>query len=490
MVTRIGTPGPDVLRGTQSDDFLFGRGGNDRLIGSLGNDSLNGEGGSDTADYSGLSQAITILPQGVIDKGSLGTDSLSSIERIVGAAGRANTINGSSSTGGTSLTVDLLANRLTVNNIPGVGSRTFTVQNFANVTGTGNGDSITGNNLSNILNGRGGADLLSARDGNDTLDGGDGNDFLNGGFGNDTLDGGAGSDLLDGNFGDDFQAGGTGNDTLQGGPGNDRLIGGSGNDVLIGVFPGSSTPPGLGEVDVLTGGSGGDRFALGDAASVFYDDNNTTSPGFGDLATIRDFSSSGDRIELKGTPEEYLLQSIGGNTRIFLDKPGAEQSEIIGIAEDAPGLSLDSNDFLFFEGENAGQAANNRLSTAEGLGTLSSGSDVNVSAQLARVQPGGNPDFDFFRFSLGNTRTVTIETNTSDNLGPPDTILGLFNSAGNLLQFNDDGGGGLDSLITASLGAGTYSISVSDFAFFPEDGGTFTSGSFNPGPYGLEVSVA
>ncbi len=73
-----------------------------------------------------------------------------------------------------------------------------------------------------------------------------------------------------------------------------------------------------------------------------------------------------------------------------------------------------------------------------------------------------------------------------------DTVLGLFNSAGNLLQDNDFGGGsgGTDSLITASLGAGTYSISVSDYNFSPQNGGTFESSNFNPGSYTLEVAVA
>lgn len=490
MATKIGTPGNDVLQGTRFNDSLFGCGGNDRFIGSAGNDTLNGETGSDTADYSGLSQAIAILPRGVISKGSLGTDSISNIEKIIGAVGRTNTINGSSTTGSVSLTVDLLANSLTVNNTPGVGSRSFTVENFVNVTGTPNSDIITGNNLNNVLNGNGGIDQLIGRKGEDTLDGGDGSDALDGGLGNDRLLGQAGNDVLDGNFGDDFHNGGAGNDTLQGGPGNDQLVGGSGNDVLIGVFPASPIPPGLGEIDTLTGGTGADRFILGDTANVFYDDNNTTNPGFGDLATVRDFNSNGDTIELKGPPEDYLLQSVAGNTRIFVDKPGAEQDEIIGIVQGASTLRLDSNDFLFYERENSGQATNNTLATAEGLDSLTAGSNINISAELATVEPGNNPDFDFFTFFLANPGTVTIETDTAGNFGPPNTVLGLFNSAAKLLQFDDQGSGGNDSLITASLGAGRYSISVSDYAFFPEDGGTFTPSSFNPGSYTLEVTVA
>lgn len=473
--TLEGGTGNDTLSGGDGSDTLFGGGGNDRSIGSAGNDTFDGGTGSDTADYSSLSQAITLLPQGVISKGSLGTDSLSNIERIIGATGRANVIDASSATGSTSLTVNLGTNSLTVNNIPGVGSRSFTVQNFVNVTGTSSSDNIIGNSLNNRLVGNGGSDQISGGSGNDRLLGETGSDQLQGNDGNDSIQGDAGNDSLSGN---------AGNDNLFGDDGNDTLSGGTGDDRLVGVDFTAAIPPGLGELDTLSGGTGADQFALGDATNIFYDDNNTTNPGFGDLATIQDFSSNGDRIELKGTPEDYLLQSIGGNTRILVDKPGAEQDEIIGIVQGAATLGLDSDDFLFFEGENAGQGTNNTLATAEGLGALSSGSDVNISAQLATVQPGDNPDFDFYTFSLANSGTVTIETSNSG-----DTVLGLFDSAGTVLQSDDDSGSGVSSLITASLGAGSYSISVSDFAAFPQDGGTFSSDIFNPGPYTLEVSV-
>ncbi len=309
--------------------------------------------------------------------------------------------------------------------------------------------------------------------------------FTLGTIGPETINGTSGNDTLDGNFGNDTLNGLGGNDSLQGGPDNDILNGGSGSDILIGVWPGSSLPPGVGEADRLIGGAGVDRFILGDAINVFYDDNNNASPGFGDLATISDFDSSQDRIELKGPPQDYRLQVVGGSTRIFLEKPAGEQDEIISVVEQTNTLTLDSDDFLFYERENAGEDTNNALFNAEGLGFLSSGSNVNLSAELATVKPGDNPDFDFFTFSLANAGTVTIRTVTSG-----DTILGLFNDSGTLLQSDDDGGGGNSSLITSFLGAGTYSLSVSEYAFRPEDGGSFSSSSFNPLSYTLEVSFA
>jgi len=536
------TSGNDTLNGAAGNDSLAGGTGNDTFVGSQGNDSIDGGDGVDIADYSQLSQTITLSGVGTITKGGgLGQDNLFKVERIIANANVANnTIDASQSLPGVSITVNLQTQSLAANNVPGLGRLPFTVVNFDNVIGTNANDSIIGDNQNNQLFGKNGNDTLDGGLGTDSLNGGEGNDtyiidstvdtiieIANSGtdtvrssisytlganlenlilrevntingtgnnlnnlvFGNtfnNTLNGRTGNDTLDGNFGNDILNGEDGNDSLQGGPGNDTLNGGTGNDILIGVFPGSLLPPGLGETDSLTGGAGVDRFILGDAVNIFYDDNNTVNPGFGDLATISDFDSSQDRIELKGALQDYRLQVVGTNTRIFSDKPGAEPDEIIAILQGRNNLRLDSDDFLFYEQENAGEGTNNTLDSAEGLGSLSSGSNVNLSAQIAAVQPSGNADFDFFRFSLANAGTVTISTAT---LG--DTVLGLFDDAGTLLLLDDDAGDGNGSLITSFLSTGTYSISVSKFAFFPQDGGVFSGSSTGADfSYTLGVSFA
>ncbi|MBD0386693.1 MAG: DVUA0089 family protein [Nostoc sp. C3-bin3] len=436
--TRNGTSGDDTIYGwanggnansLSGNDTLNGADGNDNLFGGTGNDSLIGGLGNDTLD------------------GGLGIDSL----------------NGG--VGDDTYTIDSATDTIT----EATNSGTDTVRSSVAYT--------LGANLENLI--LTGTSVIN----------GTGNSLNNIVFGNtvnNTLNGRAGNDTLDGNLGNDTLNGDDGNDSLQGGPGNDRLNGGSGNDILIGVWPGSPLSPGLGETDTLTGGVGLDRFILGDAVNVYYDDKNTTNAGFGDLATITDFNTSEDRIELKGSPTNYRLQSAGTTTQIFLDKPGAEPDEIIGIVERVVNLRLDSDDFLFYEQENARQATNNTLASAQGLGSLSSGSDVNLSGELVTVQPGDNPDFDFFTFSLGNQETVTISAATTD-----DTVIGLFNNTGILLQSDDDSGPDFGSLITASLGAGTYSVSVSKYAFFPQNGGTFSGSSdSNPAPYTLKISLA
>ncbi|MFN6461907.1 MAG: DVUA0089 family protein [Nostoc sp. DedVER02] len=543
-----GGRGNDSLIGGDGSDTLDGGIENDTLKGGQGNDSLIGGDGFDTADYSQLSQAITLSSVGKLQKaGGLGQDTLFRVEKIVANANVANnTIDASDSSSGVSITVNLQTQSLSANNVPNLGTLTFSVVNFDNVKGTNANDIIIGDDQNNQLFGNGGNDSLNGGNGSDTLDGGTGTDTLNGAAGNDTyiitsagdtiieaansgtdivrssisytlgtnvenltltgtsliggtgntlnnflfgntanntLNGLEGNDTLDGNLGNDILNGGDGNDSLQGGPDNDILNGGAGDDILIGVFPENLLPPGLKETDTLTGGTGADRFILGDLVNIFYDDNNSANPGLDDYSTITDFDSSQDLIRLKGAPQDYRLQVVGSNTRIFVDKPGTEPDELIGILQGKTNLRLDSDDFLFGELENAGEGINNTLSSAEGLGSLSSGSNINIEAQLATVQSGNNEDFDFFKFTLTNSGTVNIRTVTSG-----DTILGLFNSAGNLVTSNDDGGGGNSSLISTFLSAGTYSISVSDFPAFPQNGGTFSSSGFDPISYTLQVS--
>ena len=198
--------------GTKNDDTIIGNGQDNTFFGSEGNDDLNGGDGTDRVDYSGLGQKITLKAEGVIDKGSAGTDQILNIEEIVGATGQDNVIDGTVPGGGpSSFDVDLSAKRLTVNNIPGIGDLTLTVENFVNVTGTSNADTIVGNNEDNLL---------------------------------------------------------------IGGEDDDKLSGLGGSDTLVGVDPLSSNP-GFKEVDTLMGGANGDVFALGDASNVYYLDSGS-----------------------------------------------------------------------------------------------------------------------------------------------------------------------------------------------------------------------
>lgn len=189
MAVTSPTQGDDLLPGMDGDDTLTGLGGNDTLLGSSGNDFLDGGDGTDTADYSDLGQAITLGSRGEINKGLLGNDTIEGIELIIGAAGEANAIDGSTQMSDrTSFTIDLRYDSLRVNDAIPPSPFTdisFTVENFVNVTGTSRGDIVVGNDLDNTFSGGGGIDALVGGVGNDTLIGGSNPDALIGGSGND-----------------------------------------------------------------------------------------------------------------------------------------------------------------------------------------------------------------------------------------------------------------------------------------------------------------
>lgn len=185
--TLKGGGGKDTLDGGTADDEIFGQGGDDEIRGSAGNDFIDGGGKFDTADYSRLSQAITLEAAGSINKGSIGTDRILNVERIVGAAGQNNLIDGSTGvSSATSFRVNLENESLRVKNVPGIGNLDFDVENFVNVIGTSQNDRIKGSSNNNFLEGNRGADTFIATAGDDTIAGNRGSGVDDGS--NDTID--------------------------------------------------------------------------------------------------------------------------------------------------------------------------------------------------------------------------------------------------------------------------------------------------------------
>ena len=344
--TLKGGKGRDTLNGGKGNDSLDGGKGDDILQGSRGNDTLNGGQGHDTADYSHLNRAITLEAVGVVNKGSLGTDQILDIETIIGATRQANTIDGSTGNSGvTSFDIDLSNERLTVRDIPGLGNVTFNVQNFVNVTGTTQDDSIIGNDEDNIFIGNGGNDFFGGSAGNDIIDGDDGGvddydtvDYTGLGEAITLLptgivqkDGGLGTDELirietiigDANQANTIDTSSAGNPVsidvnlteeylqINNIPGVGSLhrtvinfvnvIGTHQNDKITGNAQ-DNIINGVGGEDNLTGGDGADTFVLGEGGHVFYADT-----GFSDLAIIEDFASGEDKIQLTGSIDDYTF---------------------------------------------------------------------------------------------------------------------------------------------------------------------------------------
>jgi Ca2+-binding RTX toxin-like protein len=152
-------------------------------------------------------------------------------------------------------------------------------------------ENLTGSALGDVLTGDDGANTLIGSNGDDELEGGAGADFLDGGDGGDELDGGGGNDTL---------LGGDGNDLLTDLSGHNTLDGGAGNDVL--TVAGTN-------FDVLTGGSGPDRFVLtvelvdqpGPPPDIDPFFVTSTVPTIADATTtITDFEAGLDRITFSG----------------------------------------------------------------------------------------------------------------------------------------------------------------------------------------------
>ncbi|KEF43133.1 MAG: hypothetical protein ER33_02725 [Cyanobium sp. CACIAM 14] len=126
--------------------------------------------------------------------------------------------------------------------------------------------------------------------------------------------------------------------------GSDTITGTAAADILRGVPLGSPTGQrGRGTIDRLTGLGEGDLFVLGDEIGTFYDDGNPLSQGRGDFGVITDFGA-GDRIQLHGSPQNYLLGNgtFEGRFGIFIyarnpDRPLSSRvsfyDEAIGFVE-------------------------------------------------------------------------------------------------------------------------------------------------------------
>ncbi|MBD2601868.1 calcium-binding protein [Microcystis viridis] len=332
-----------VFFGTIFDDNFVGTRFNDTFIGSSGDDIFNGGSGFDTANYSNLRnpfsssvsvpQSITILPTGKILKGSLGSDQLTSVERIIANPFASNNlIDASTAAAPSFIEVDLSTSRLTVRNVPLLGALNFTVNNFDDVSGTNQDDFIKGDSQNNLLRGNGGNDTFFGTTGNDTLEGGTGNDTADyRGLGraitvkptgivekrfagvDDTISMETiiANPLVGGNTIDSSTAslGASLSINLSTGAASvfgpfptinrtflnfDNVIGTSGNDTIIGDFQANILNGGGGD-DTLVGGTGADTLTGGTGADTFIYDSR-----FEGVDLITDFTSS-DRINLRSS---------------------------------------------------------------------------------------------------------------------------------------------------------------------------------------------
>ena len=280
--------------------------------------------------------------------GNVGTDTLVSIEGIIGSAlddtltgtvgdnvfegGAGNdvidalsgldTLSYARTTAGITIS---LANAAAQNT---GGAGTDTVAGFENLTGSAFNDTLTGSALGNLILAGAGADTVLAGDGADDVRGGAGVDTLSGEAGDDTLYGDEDNDTLNGGLGLDLLYGGAGNDTVRGNENNDTIYGEAGIDILDG---------GDGN-DTLLGGEGDDQLTAGWAMTRWQAGSVWMRPAIADLLRLsRSISRSPPRrtpvaagidtlseIEnVAGTLYNDVFTGTSGNNR-FLGSSGLD----------------------------------------------------------------------------------------------------------------------------------------------------------------------
>ncbi len=495
-----GSNSADSLTGSNGDNLLQGGSGNDTLEGLDGNDTLEGGSGTDTVSYANATAGVTVSLALATAQNTIGagTDTLNSVERLVGSA-YTDTLTGSAAanilTGGdgddtliggagndtllggngtdtasyatTTARVNVSLLLTASQNTISAGSDILT--SIENLIGSGFNDTLEGNTGSNILDGGAGIDQLRfiRHTSGVTVDlsvttaqntGGSGTDtYLNfehiyGSNFNDTLTGDGATNVLWGVSGNDLLFGGDGNDTLNGDDGNDTLEGGAGNDIING---GNNT-----DTASYASAAGGVTVSLATTAA-----QNTGSAGTDTISAVENLLGSDFNDILTGNTGTNTLWGGNGNDTLN---------------------GGDGNDALF------GGAGADTLNGGAGTDTVRYDDTVGVVVSLlTNTGTGGHAQGDvligienIIGGSGNDTLTGNTGTNTLEGGDGADTL-------------NGDGGndilvGGLDNDILAG-GTGTDTLTGgggSDVFVFSPGGGTDRVNDFVRGNFGAGLGDA
>jgi Ca2+-binding RTX toxin-like protein len=386
------------VRGTGFVDTFYGGAFDDSFRGLGGADVFNGGAGFDEADYrsdanfGGTAGITANLGAGTIIDGFGATDTVNSIEQVVGTQ-------------------------------------------FV--------DTITGDANQNTLRGDAGADFLY---------GGGGNDALRGGAGNDLIDGGAGydkADFRDGTQGIVLTMTGGGAGTAVDAYGNtDTLVGiesvegSSFADSMVGSSGDDDFRPGRG-ADTVNAGSGGFdqlNYLTDDAATsgvtVNLNTLTVTSTYFGNDTLV------GVWDQVFGTQLSDTLIGSNTNTGNEWFNPSSGNDTINGGASVGGGLDvLSMNDYR----TNATGTGVTFNITATGAGTVTGAAAGHTFTNIEVAHGTGNADF----FNGGANATMVFR-----GLGGVDTYNGSVSGI-EMVDYSRDAENGGVAGVSVNLGAGT-----------------------------------
>lgn len=389
-----GSTDNDVFYGGAGNDVLYGDAGNDIFYGGTGNDFIHGGTGSNLMYGGAGNDTFLVMDTGnqIFENAGEGYDTVQAqinytlpanvedLELWESFYFPGKTFIGPIYGTGNDLS-NVIDGNSQGNNLSGLGGNDV-------IYGKGGVDLIQGGFGDDALFGGDGADLLDGGEGNDALYGDADNDILSGGSGNDYLNGGTGIDYMYGNTGDDFYVvdnmgdvvseyansgidtvsasvtyllidnvenlrltgssniNGTGNslnNQIYGNAGDNTLVGGAGNDSLNGYSWSTD------EYDMLTGGTGSDRFFLGDSQGSYY-----TGSGYAAIADFDPYTPGTfpyffdfeyDTIQVTGPLDDYTLSQQNWVGSATLDTVISKGTDIIAIVQDTTNVSL-TRDFI------------------------------------------------------------------------------------------------------------------------------------------------
>ena len=480
-----GGTGDDVLKGGTGNDSLSGGDGADRIDGGTGNDTINAGSGNDvmlasvgndtctfgsgydTADYTSFYRDITLVKGGSVNKGGLGTDTFKDFVESIKATTRANDWIDASTGSTASIDVNLASQSLKVSGLPGVGTKTFNVQNFEHVKGSNTNDRIQGDSKANILIGNGGNDVMTASAGNDTYTFGSGYDTI------------------------DYSGLGQSIRLVRGGT-VDK--GSKGKDTFTDFYESIKASTGNGDwIDGLTGG--------GFTASLNADLQSnslkiTGLPGVGTVSVnVQNFenidgSDTADR--LKGDSGNNILRGNGGND-VMLASAGNDTytfgsgSDTIDYSSLGQAITLNKGGTVskgsagkdsftdFFETIRASSSSNDWI---DGSGGTTASIDANLASQKLTIK--GIPGVGTVNTTVQNFENVR-GTNYNDTIAGDSGNNTLIGDSGNDTistgggRDSVDAGSGNDSITVTSAQGGSTSVTTGS----GQDTVVFTKGYYN-----------
>jgi Ca2+-binding RTX toxin-like protein len=343
------------------------------LYAGYGNNIFDGGAGTDTVSYAfaGAGVSVSLASAGAQATGSSGSDTLVSIENLIGSGfndnltGNAgdNVLDGAAGTDTVSYAFASagVSVSLASAGVQATGSAgSDTLISIENLTGSGFSDSLVGNAANNVLDGGSGSDFLNGATGADTMLGGDGTDAYCVDHAGDLVSE-SNSSLATG--GNDVvysylaaytltanverlrlmltgASNGTGNaldNTLYAGDGNNVLNGAAGNDTVSYAFASTGVTVSLAtSAAQATGGSGSDTLA-----SIEY----LIGSGFNDNLT----GNAANNVLDGGAGSDFLNGGVGADTMLGGDGIDAYCVDHAGdlVSESNSSLATGGNDVVY-----------------------------------------------------------------------------------------------------------------------------------------------